>query len=79
MTPKHSRGSKFGPVSGFAQPLQVVSEEGVVGGFSVHQASREGDGGVENRVSGFQTVFDLVQYRQINPVRFVEEFNVQVY
>src|SRR5690242_7426394 len=51
---------EFGPVDGFAEPVQIIAEEFVVGGSLVHKRVAEGNSCVENRVSSLEAVSNPV-------------------
>lgn len=76
---KRGDGRKFGPVVGAAKPFEVVAEELIDRGASVHESMGADGGVVENRddVAGLDGRFGVLQDGQVSLVVAEQKLHVE--
>ncbi|GBE61799.1 chromosome segregation SMC, putative [Babesia ovata] len=70
-------GGELGPVAGLGQPVEVVPQEDVAAGASLHNGVREHDGVVRDAVALVHAVHVMLEQHQVGVVLAVQELEVQ--
>jgi hypothetical protein len=67
---------KLRPIDSLPKPFEVVSEELVICGALVHECIAESNSCMEDGVTTFKAIPDLVQYAQVGMIVSIQEFEV---
>mmetsp|Transcript_23378 Transcript_23378/g.59720 ORF Transcript_23378/g.59720 Transcript_23378/m.59720 type:complete len:277 (+) Transcript_23378:1516-2346(+) len=72
------RRGELGPVGSLGKPLEVLAQEYVAGGATLHQAVGNHCAVVGDGVLRIYRILDDLQHEQVRPVIAVEEFKVEI-